>query len=102
MHIDKNLRLKLDGKLPLLLQSEASECGLACMAMIASYHGYLTDIAELRKQFTVSLKGMTLDHIIAVADNLGINSGRCDWNWTSCQVCKRRASFIGTLTTLWC
>lgn len=74
MHIDKNLRLKLDGKLPLLLQSEASECGLACMAMIASYHGYLTDIAELRKHFTVSLKGMTLDHIIAVADNLGINS----------------------------
>jgi ATP-binding cassette subfamily B protein RaxB len=47
MHIDKNLRLNMGGKLPLLLQSEASECGLACMAMIAGYHGYQTVIACL-------------------------------------------------------
>ncbi|MET0323223.1 MAG: peptidase domain-containing ABC transporter [Duganella sp.] len=76
MHIDKNLHLNLrsGSRLPLLLQSEASECGLACLAMIASYHGYQTDISELRKQFTVSLKGVTLDQLIVIADGLGLTS----------------------------
>lgn len=76
MHIDKNLHLNLrsGSRLPLLLQSEASECGLACLAMIASYYGYQTDIGELRKQFTVSLKGMTLDQLIVMGDGLGLTS----------------------------
>ena len=47
-------------KLPLILQTEAAECGLACLAMIASHHGYRTDLASLRERFSVSLKGATL------------------------------------------
>jgi len=31
--------LGLTAKLPIILQAEASECGLACLAMIAGYHG---------------------------------------------------------------
>ncbi|MHB1615741.1 MAG: cysteine peptidase family C39 domain-containing protein, partial [Metallibacterium sp.] len=27
-------------RLPVILQSEAAECGLACLAMVASYHGF--------------------------------------------------------------
>ena len=27
-------------RLPKVLQTEAAECGLACLAMIASYHGH--------------------------------------------------------------
>ncbi|MGV7211675.1 cysteine peptidase family C39 domain-containing protein, partial [Oxalobacteraceae bacterium A2-2] len=30
--------------LPLILQDEAAECGLACLAMIASYHGHELDM----------------------------------------------------------
>ena len=30
-------------RLPVMLQSEAAECGLACLAMIASYHGQHSD-----------------------------------------------------------
>ncbi|MDW4499225.1 cysteine peptidase family C39 domain-containing protein [Sulfitobacter sp. D35] len=38
-------------KLPVILQSEASECGLACLAMIASHHGRITGPGELRRRF---------------------------------------------------
>ncbi|HCY55640.1 MAG TPA: hypothetical protein DF715_08985 [Oceanicaulis sp.] len=29
------------GRMPTILQSEASECGLACLAIVASRHGRL-------------------------------------------------------------
>ncbi len=34
------LALRLGRRLPLVLQTEATECGLACLAMIAGYHGH--------------------------------------------------------------
>ncbi len=40
---------------PVLLQSEASECGITCVAMIASYHGFLTDLAAMRERLATSL-----------------------------------------------
>lgn len=59
-------------KLPVLHQSEAAECGLTCLAMIASYHGYKTDLSSLRGRFQVSLKGATLQNLMAVADQIGM------------------------------
>lgn len=58
------------GKLPVLLQTEATECGVACMAMVASYHGYRTDVATLRRRFPVSLHGAKLTHLIQIAAEL--------------------------------
>jgi len=29
---------------PVIRQAEAAECGLACLAMVASYHGYKVDL----------------------------------------------------------
>lgn len=57
-----------------IAQTEASECGLACLAMVASYHGHRTDLATLRRQFAVSLKGMTLEHLLRYAGALGMAS----------------------------
>jgi len=37
-------------KLPLVFQTEAAECGLACLAMIAGYHGAQIDLAALRRR----------------------------------------------------
>ncbi|MBV1775702.1 peptidase domain-containing ABC transporter [Burkholderiaceae bacterium DAT-1] len=54
-------------KLPMLLQTEAAECGLACLTMIASYHGHVSDIATLRGRFSLSIKGATLRHLIEFA-----------------------------------
>ncbi|WP_442802091.1 MULTISPECIES: peptidase domain-containing ABC transporter [unclassified Shewanella] len=68
--------LEFSGKkrVPLILQAEMAECGLACVAMVASYHGHKLDMAALRKRFTADLKGMSLQQLIALADNLGLAS----------------------------
>ena len=61
-------------QLPLVMQSEAAECGLACLAMIAGYHGYRTDLLSLRQRFAISLKGATLKSLIDVAAALHLSS----------------------------
>ena len=56
----ESLSLGLRRKLPVILQTEAAECGLACLAMVMGYHGVITDLATLRARHAISLKGMTL------------------------------------------
>lgn len=68
------ISLRLGRKLPLFLQTEATECGLACLAMVLGYHGYRSNLTELRRRFNVSLKGITLKHIIQTADELKLGS----------------------------
>ena len=54
----------------MILQSEAPECGVACVAMIASYHGFRTDLSAMRLRLAPSMKGVTLKHISAIADTM--------------------------------
>ena len=54
----------------MILQSEAPECGIACVAMIASYHGFRTDLSAMRLRLAPSMKGVTLKHISAIADTM--------------------------------
>jgi ATP-binding cassette subfamily B protein RaxB len=56
----------------MILQSEAPECGIACVAMIASYHGFRTDLAGMRLRLAPSMKGVTLKHISAIAETMGM------------------------------
>lgn len=53
-----------------ILQTEAAECGLACLAMVAAAHGNEIGLRELRRNHSVSLKGATLSQIIGVATKL--------------------------------
>lgn len=62
-------------RLPLMLQSEAAECGLACLAMVAGYHGHTFDLPTLRRRFSTSMKGTTMKSMLAMAQRLGM-SGR--------------------------
>lgn len=55
-------------------QSEAAECGLACLTMIARYHGHEVDLTSLRRHFGSSLKGASLAQLIATARNLGFDT----------------------------
>jgi ATP-binding cassette subfamily B protein RaxB len=57
--------------LPMMLQTEAAECGVACLAMIASFHGHDVDLAGLRRKFSTSLKGATLAQVMGMAGKLG-------------------------------
>lgn len=68
--------LELNGKrhTPFIAQDEASECALACMAMVAGFHGHRTDLATLRARFSLSLKGATLKQVLAIAEQLGFNA----------------------------
>lgn len=61
-------------RLPVVMQTEATECGLACMAMIAGYYGLNMDLHALRKHYQVSLKGMSLRDLIVLADRLSLGS----------------------------
>ena len=59
-------------RLPAIRQTEAAECGLACLAMVASYHGHEIDLNALRRKFPISLKGATLKDLMQVAGRLGL------------------------------
>lgn len=58
-------------RLPVIQGAEAAECGLACMAMVARYHGHDVDLNGLRQRFTLSMSGATLRSIMGLADSLG-------------------------------
>ncbi len=53
-----------------MLQAEAAECGLACIAMIAAHHGHRVNVAGLRRRFPGSMKGTTIGDLIAVSSAL--------------------------------
>ena len=57
-------------RLPMVLQTEAAECGLACLAMVATRHGHDIDLPALRRRFSVSLKGTTLADLVRMAGAL--------------------------------
>lgn len=61
-------------RLSLILQTEASECALACLAMVARYHGHDLDLPSLRRRFSTSLKGLSLVHLIEIAHTLGFQA----------------------------
>lgn len=55
----------------LIRQIEAAECGLAAIAMVATYHGLDSDLGTLRRRFQPSLRGSTLKSLMEIADQLG-------------------------------
>jgi ATP-binding cassette, subfamily B, bacterial CvaB/MchF/RaxB len=67
-----NLQFGWTRRLPVMLQSEAAECSLVSLAMIATFHGRYTDPAALRRAHGFSLKGATLRDVVAVADRVGL------------------------------
>lgn len=63
----------MKAKLPVIIQTEASECGLACLAMIAGYYGYNTDLTLLRRRFSVSMHGVNLKQLKDMASRMHLN-----------------------------
>lgn len=61
-------------RLPLVRQTEAAECSLACLAMIAGYYGYRSDMTTLRRRFPISLKGVNLQTLLDMADTMKLAS----------------------------
>jgi ATP-binding cassette subfamily B protein RaxB len=57
-----------------IVQAEATECGLASIAMVAGYFGHEASLAALRRQYPVSLKGASLEQIMKVAVAVGLRA----------------------------
>ena len=56
--------------LPVVLQTEVTECGLACLTMIGRYHGHDIDLNVLRKRHLISMTGASLKSIMAIGSTL--------------------------------
>ena len=74
MRILSEINFGFRAKLPVILQTQATECGLACIGMLAGFHGHRTDLPSLRRQFQISLKGTTLSHLIKIANQLELGT----------------------------
>lgn len=74
MQIIKNLKLGFSRHLPVILQNETAECGLACLAMICGYYGHHIELSVMRNQFPITLKGATLKNLIDIAERFKLTT----------------------------
>ena len=58
-------------RIPFFEQSEQSECGLCCVAMIMSYYGCSYDICELRSEYPIGRDGTNLLLLKNIAEKNG-------------------------------
>lgn len=72
MNLHNKLNFSWRKKLPVIQQTQAAECGLTCVAMIANYYGHKIDMITLRRRFSTSLKGATLGDVMLVSHQLGL------------------------------
>ncbi len=61
-------------RVPVILQTEAAECGLACLAMVAGYYDQNLDMLSLRTRFPTSLRGVRLQDLIDISGAIGLAS----------------------------
>ena len=75
MTVARSLRIGFGASgTPVILQNEAAECGLACLAMVAASHGLHTDLPALRQRFNLSLKGATMADLGVMARALKLQT----------------------------
>ncbi|EQA01129.1 peptidase domain-containing ABC transporter [Glaesserella parasuis] len=66
------LNFSLFKKIPVVLQTEAAECGLACLAMVRGYYGGDANLFQLRGKYGISSKGATLKNLVDIATDLNL------------------------------
>lgn len=57
-----------------MMQTEVSECGLACLGMIANYHGHDLSLPGMRQRFAISARGLSLGDLMRIADALQLEA----------------------------
>ena len=68
------LDLKFCRRVPVVHQTESSECGLACLAMVCGHYGRNIDLIALRRQFNLSARGATLAGVMETGTHLGMET----------------------------
>ena len=59
--------------MPVILQAERNECGVAAIAMVANHFGHRLTLSSLRKQFASHIETVTLKSMLLMADALGLS-----------------------------
>ncbi|MGF1684412.1 peptidase domain-containing ABC transporter [Photobacterium minamisatsumaniensis] len=82
MEINSQLDWGWGKKLTLVRQTENAECGVACLTMIADWHGYQISLRHLRAKFGITQHGMSFARLIECAEliNLSGRAVRLDLN----------------------
>ncbi|WP_100479013.1 peptidase domain-containing ABC transporter [Stenotrophomonas maltophilia] len=68
------LKFSSKSRVPYISQTQGAECGLACLAMISTYHGKKVDLPTLRAKFPTSLRGARLNDLMEVAHGLDLTA----------------------------
>jgi ATP-binding cassette subfamily B protein RaxB len=68
-----DLRILRSARVNYAPQNEVSECGLACLVMIASFYRLDIDLIDLRRRFPQSLQGTGLKDLIEIANSLDLS-----------------------------
>ncbi|ECU9651636.1 peptidase domain-containing ABC transporter [Salmonella enterica] len=68
------LEISLFRRVPVIHQTESSECGIACLAMVFGHYGKSIDLFSLRQQFNISSRGATLYSIRTIAVQMGMTA----------------------------
>lgn len=67
-----DLRFSGSRTLPIIQSTEAAECGLACLCMVANYHGHSMDLNAMRQRFAMSMSGANLKTLMTIAEAIGL------------------------------
>lgn len=68
------LNFSLVNKTPVILQSESSECGIACLAMVCGFYGLNIDLFNFRQRFGSPSQGSSLMSLSKTAEHAGLKS----------------------------
>lgn len=73
-NIISKLNFSFRKRTPVILQSEVSECGIACLAMISGYYGLNIDLFNFRERFGSPSQGVSLLSLSHTADRAGLKN----------------------------
>jgi ATP-binding cassette subfamily B protein RaxB len=60
--------------LPLIRQAESTECGHACLAMVATWFGHRIDLVSLRLSHATSANGLSVHTMAVLAEQIGLRA----------------------------
>jgi ATP-binding cassette, subfamily B, bacterial len=68
----RSSRIRRRRRVPPVLQLTAVECGAACLAMMLSYYGRQTRVAEIRERYGIGRDGLSALDIVKAAHSYGM------------------------------
>lgn len=96
------LEMRWRQRVPVVHQTESSECGLACLAMVCGHYGKNIDLISLRQQFNLSARGTTLAGVKEIAAQLGLASRALSLDMEEINALKTPVFSTGILIILSC